>query len=175
MKIFRFFLSILLPAIFVIIIYAVIGKVSVNIPNNPLEAILYSSQIYFNIVWAYIEWWLVAFASFWIALFALGIGLIPVLSFPYVAYRFVSNKITLKGMKTYLTSMFLYNALIAFIGFIAHRFMSDFLINNFYLDNLSATIAGCAFGLFGCIICMIIDSKEHRMLFWYLFNEDFDT
>jgi len=168
------FLSIIFPAVFLLIICAVIGSIGVFIANNPLEAILYPFRMFFNIAWAYIEWWVVAFASFWIALFALGIGLIPVLSFPYVAYRFVSNKITLKGMKTYLTSMFLYNALIVFIGFIAHRFMSDFLMNNFYLDNLSATIAGCAFGLFGCIICMVIDS-EHRMLFWYLFNEDFDT
>lgn len=167
------FLSIIFPAVFLLIICAVIGSIGVFIANNSLEAILYPFRMFFNIAWAYIEWWVVAFASFWIALFALGIGLIPVLSFPYVAYRFVSNKTTLKGMKTYLTSMFLYNALIAFIGFIAHRFMYDFLMNHFYLDNLSATIAGCAFGLFGCIICMVIDS-EHRMLFWYLFNEDFD-
>lgn len=131
-------------------------------------------QTVFNFVWAYTEWWLVAFASFWIALFALGLSLIPVLSFPYVAYRFASNKITLKGMKTYLISTLVYNVLFVFIGLIVHRFMYDFLMNHFYLDNLSATIAGCAFAIFGCIICVVIDS-EYRMLFWYLFYDDMDT
>ena len=174
MKFFRFFLSILLPAIFVLITYAVISKLSFIIPNNPLEAILYSFQIYFNIVWAYIEWWLVAFASFWIALFALGMGLIPILSFPYVAYRFASNKMTRKGMKNYLISILAYSVFFAFIGFIVHRFMYEFLMNHFYLDNLSAAILGCAFGTIGNILAMVVNSDYKKTLFWYLTSEDFD-
>ena len=132
-----------------------------------MEFIIYIIQLIFEVTIGFFAWWLMAFLGFFGTLLILGLVIIPLITLPYVLYRFFCKKISLSELTGHIISTSIYTVIFSIVVFVIYNFLYDFLI--YTLSHLGVII-----GFIGAIILLFLTLKhnidDRRKLFGYLFD-----
>ena len=124
--------------------------------------------------WIYWRWFIIFFVSFWTSLFILGLTIVPIVTSPFVFYKFITKKLNSSGLRAYLLSLLVHNLMLIAGGFVLYKLLYEFLVNNFLLNNITATGSGFILATVGLILALWIKDLDQRHLFWYLFEDEYD-